>query len=195
VTEPSEKGFGTTLIQNAIPYELQGTSELIFEPDGIFATLSVPNTVTFEEPEPSLKIGAPQTGQSAKVEVPASVLRGSVLIVENNFMIAEDLRKELHAAGFQSVECASSVAEAVEVVNDTMPSVALLDINLGEGQTTVPIAELLQSWKVPFLFVTGYGDLNTLPPHLSHAPVLTKPVAPRDLINMIALSVISAGIE
>jgi DNA-binding response OmpR family regulator len=66
----------------------------------------------------------------------------------------------------------------------TRPDAAVLDVNL-LGQPSFPIARVLNSMGVPFLFCTGYSSLNDVEVSLRQAPVLTKPVSPTDLTDAI----------
>jgi DNA-binding response OmpR family regulator len=54
------------------------------------------------------------------------------------------------------------------------PDVAILDVNLGDD-TSLPIADLLLSLGVPFIFATGYGEGDTIPPRFSAIHVVEKP--------------------
>ena len=65
VTLPNNRGFGTTLIEQAVPHEMGGRAELRFDPGGLAADLHLPDAVL--EAEPS---GAPAT---ARVRRPAAL--------------------------------------------------------------------------------------------------------------------------
>jgi hypothetical protein len=51
---------------------------------------------------------------------------------------------------------------------------AILDISLGPCEKSFPIAEVLKSKGIPFLFVTGYQD-DQLPEHFQDQVILQKP--------------------
>jgi DNA-binding response OmpR family regulator len=56
----------------------------------------------------------------------------------------------------------------------SLPDVAVLDVNLG-GQMVYPFAEWLRSHDVPFLFCTGYEQLDDHK-RFSSWPTIRKPV-------------------
>lgn len=69
---------------------------------------------------------------------------------------------------------AANVEDALASLADTAPSLALLDINLGD-QNSFPIADRLSELGTPFLFATGYGEQAQLPPNHKASIVLQKP--------------------
>lgn len=96
-------------------------------------------------------------------------------------MLVEDLLGDL---GCQVVGPAASAADAVRVARQESFDFALLDVNLGDGQTSFETAEILRVRGVPFAFVTGYGEQGVRA-DLRDAPVLTKPIDPRHLARVI----------
>ena len=85
-------------------------------------------------------------------------LSGDVLLVEDNIIIALDTEEALLELGATRVHVASTVESAMEILDEHTPSLALLDLNLGD-ETSEPIAERLESMGVTFVFGTGYGEL------------------------------------
>lgn len=96
-------------------------------------------------------------------------------------MLVEDLLADL---GCQIVGPASSAGEAMTVAGREDFDFALLDVNLGDGETSFDIAELLKGRGVPFAFVTGYGEQGVRA-DLRDVPVLSKPIDPRQLARVI----------
>ena len=181
IQTPEEYGFGTTLISNAVPYELNGTSELIFHPTGVIAKITLPTTclatLSSETRPKPLSKPIPMDSRSER----PFALNGSVLIVEDNYMIALDLMANLKTLGFQDVEMASDLAHAREIMTSHDISLAILDINLGRGGTSVELADELDAEETPFIFVTGYGELAPLPTALGRKIKLQKPVSVSNL--------------
>ena len=70
---------------------------------------------------------------------------------------------------------------ALELLAHTAPILGVLDINLGQGRTSEPVANALQARAIPFMFVTGYDDRQGMRPHLRTAPRLIKPISGPDL--------------
>jgi DNA-binding response OmpR family regulator len=115
-------------------------------------------------------------------------LRGiKVLIVEDNFVVADALRYLID--GYEGSVCAiaPNLERAFEVLAAGPIDVAVLDINLN-GTSVVPLAEHLRGQGVPFVFLTGYGDEPPLPEGLRDLPRFDKPVdAERFLRGVVAL--------
>jgi CheY-like chemotaxis protein len=110
-------------------------------------------------------------------------LRGtSVLIVEDNYVVAEALRFLIDGYDGSVVAAVPSVERALEVLAAGPVEIAVLDINLN-GASVVPLAEHLRARGVPFVFLTGYGDTDLLPENLRGHPRFGKPVEAERLIQ------------
>jgi DNA-binding LytR/AlgR family response regulator len=114
---------------------------------------------------------------------PRGELKGlRILVVEDNFLVAENLREFLSACGCDVIGPAPRVEVALGLLaaNGRLDG-AMLDINLG-SEDCFPVAAALQEREVPLLFLTGYDQGMAIPAEFSHAPRLSKPVDERDLI-------------
>lgn len=98
----------------------------------------------------------------------------SILIVEDEYLIALDIEQELRARGFSPIAPVSDLDAALRLVETSDLAAAVLDMNLVEG-TTFPVADALHARKVPYLFLSG-NDSSMLAPHLRDQCVLPKPV-------------------
>lgn len=111
-----------------------------------------------------------------------------ILVVEDEYMLADELQRELSRAGAVVVGPVPTVAMALDLLaREADLDGAVLDVNLG-GDLVYPVADALAGRKVPFVFVTGY-DAQALPPRFVHAPRCEKPVrisAVRDAIGRAA---------
>jgi DNA-binding response OmpR family regulator len=110
--------------------------------------------------------------------------RPRVLIVEDEWLIAEDTASRLRAAGYQVVGPVSSVAAALRLVEADTVDVALLDIQLN-GETSLPIAETLLARGTPFAFVTGFGQRD-LPAAFHDCRLLPKPASEAAILATVA---------
>jgi CheY-like chemotaxis protein len=107
----------------------------------------------------------------------SDLLHRHILVVEDEFMLAEDLRLELVAHGAEVVGPVAGVEDALACIARTPElAAAVLDINL-QGETAYPVADHLLHRGVPFVFVTGYEQVD-LPERFDGIPVLVKPAAP-----------------
>ncbi|SFQ07931.1 Response regulator receiver domain-containing protein [Mesorhizobium sp. NFR06] len=107
-----------------------------------------------------------------------------VLVVEDEWLIADDSAATLRRAGHQVVGPAPSVKAALECLSRHEINAALLDVQLFD-ETSFRIADQLQDRNIPFAFVTGCDD-SKLPVRYAKVPVLQKPVLPHSLLEMIA---------
>ncbi len=105
--------------------------------------------------------------------------KGRVLIVEDEPFIALTLEDMLDELGFGLVGTVSQVTEAIEMIGRESVDCALLDVNLGNEKID-PVADLLASRGVPFIFTTGYGA-SGIPSGHAGRPVLQKPFRMDDL--------------
>ena len=77
-------------------------------------------------------------------------------MVEDEWLIAEDVATRLRAAGYPVIGPVSSVPAARQLIDAGKVDVALLDIQLN-GETSLPVAETLLARGIPFAFMTGFG--------------------------------------
>lgn len=98
-----------------------------------------------------------------------------VLIVEDMFLVAEELSYNVQEWGCEVIGPAAGVDEALKLVDSERLDGALLDVNLG-NERCFPIAEALENNGVPFVFLTGYDMSSAFPPEFENVPRLPKPV-------------------
>ena len=107
---------------------------------------------------------------------PTARLRGlRILVVEDEYMLAEDLRRALVRLDVEVVGPVATVAQALELVESgEAPDGAMLDVNL-QGEAVFPVVDLLRERGVPFVLTTGYDRWN-LPAAYADAPRCVKPL-------------------
>ncbi len=108
-----------------------------------------------------------------------------VLVVEDTLLVAEVIRDQLESCGFTVVGPASRLHKALALAREESLDGAILDIDLA-GELSFPIAEELSRRQIPFIFVTGYDDIASLPAHLRTQPRLRKPFQYQQLIELLA---------
>ena len=117
--------------------------------------------------------------------VDRGVLRGkNVLIVEDEALIAMLFEDILEDTACRIVGPAMTVRQAMELAGAAEIDVAVLDVNLN-GESSFPVAALLQSRGVPLVFSSGYGSQG-LPPEWQERPTLPKPFTSDEVIDMLA---------
>jgi DNA-binding response OmpR family regulator len=80
--------------------------------------------------------------------------------------------------GIMAVRTAGTVSTALEMITSRSPD-SLLDIGLTR-EKSFAVSERLAELKIPFAFVTGYGE-DKVPAAFAEAPMLPKPYSPEAL--------------
>ncbi len=108
-------------------------------------------------------------------------MKPTILILEDNFLLSEDLawgvREELDA----NPVVAARASDALKLITpDT--AFAFLDVEVLDG-TSFPVAERLKEMDIPFVFVSGSRP-DQVPENLRKAPFVQKPAASRSLMQL-----------
>ena len=121
-----------------------------------------------------------------------STLAGLRLVVlEDESLIAFMLQDLLSDLGCVVIGPAGNVRSALAYLKTGEIDAAILDINLGGGERSYPVAEALVARKTPFIFITGYGALG-VDERFKHVPVLQKPFASDELTRVLAQNLFPA---
>jgi CheY-like chemotaxis protein len=107
-----------------------------------------------------------------------------VLVVEDNFLIAEMISDLLQECGCVVIGPAPSLDSALQLLDEAQPEAALLDINLS-GTLSYPLAGALESRRIPFVFLSGYDDNGILPPEFRTVRKLPKPFEHGDIQDLL----------
>lgn len=97
-----------------------------------------------------------------------------VLVVEDEYMVADHIAMLLEDLGCEVAGSAATVEQALELMQSKQIDGVLLDGNLN-GETSAPVAVELRSRSIPFVVATGYGQLELGAEALNGAPRLAKP--------------------
>lgn len=98
-----------------------------------------------------------------------------ILVVEDEYMLACDLQRELEDAGATVLGPVGRVDAAIDIIRlEVDINGAVVDVNLG-GEMAYPVADLLIERGVPFVLTTGY-DASALPPRFAAIARCEKPV-------------------
>lgn len=109
----------------------------------------------------------------------------SILVVEDNLLLAEVTKDLLEESGCRVVGPVGQLDSGLELAKEAQLDGAILDINL-HGELSFAIADVLRARDIPFVFVTGYRDLSIVPCALRFAPRLDKPVSDDLLIESVS---------
>jgi two-component sensor histidine kinase/PAS domain-containing protein len=161
---PKKIGFGTRVI-SSLGAGRRGRTEFDWLPSGLTFTLEL-----------QLR-GVISDGTGVK-DADGQVCP-RLLLVEDELVVGMFMQEALESIGYRPTNPIGHLAEAVAAAKTERFLGAVLDMNL-HGEIVYPLAELLTSQCVPFLFVTGYAP-HTIDARFSSIPVLQKPVLEEQL--------------
>src|SRR5690242_3333121 len=105
-------------------------------------------------------------------------------MIEDEYLVAEEIRLYLARAGFSGIEHAATEDEALRCISAISWDAAVVDANL-DGRSIDKIADALCARRVPFVVVTGYNR-KSLPERLSGITVVEKPFRPKALVDAVS---------
>jgi len=114
-----------------------------------------------------------------------------ILIVEDEPLIAEDIKETLLQVNYDVVGVAYTKEEAFKILKNSQPDFALLDINLGNNTDGILIAEHInQLYHIPFLYLTSYSTKIILDKvkHTFPMGYIVKPFDEADLFTGIEIA-------
>ena len=115
-----------------------------------------------------------------------------ILLVEDEYYIADDLRRTLRSVGAVVVGPAPTLSIAMNLVDEGNFDCAVIDLNL-QGESAVPLADRLVEQRRSFAIATGYGS-TAVPERLKDVPRIEKPFDPPALLRLVGqLSCAKAG--
>lgn len=84
----------------------------------------------------------------------------SVLVVEDDLMLADNLEEMLVEAGYTVCGIASTIAEAAELGNAHRPDLAVMDLRLRDGEISTAVVPLLSArGRIGILYATGNDSI------------------------------------
>lgn len=104
----------------------------------------------------------------------------SVLYVEDEIIVAIEIAEQLKELGFAEVRVAHTLRAAETLVAEKTPDVALLDVNLGNGERSTELGIDLRSRGVIVVFASGYNK-NELSDRLQSFEFLEKPIGHHEI--------------
>lgn len=113
-----------------------------------------------------------------------------ILIVEDELIIALDIKEILNEEGYDAIINIVNVEDAITAIENYNPSLVLIDINLKQDKDGIDLGTyLLQKDKVPFIYITSYSDKSTLERVTETRPYgyIVKPFKPIDLKTTVSI--------
>jgi CheY-like chemotaxis protein len=118
-------------------------------------------------------------------ETAAKPVRRRVLVVEDEYLVAMLVEEMLEGLGYEVAQVAATLEAALNAATNASFDVAILDINLN-GNPSAPVAEVLTTRGIPFIFATGYGAAGLDNRYVS-TPTLQKPFYEDDLKRLLGV--------
>jgi len=117
-------------------------------------------------------------------------MKEKILIVEDEFIVANDLKIMLLKAGYEVTGIASSVVQARKLIAEKKPNWVLLDIMLKGDLTGIDLAWELKEMHLPYLYISANTNQSTLEAVKATQPYgfMVKPFRERDLIVMLDIA-------
>jgi CheY-like chemotaxis protein len=114
-----------------------------------------------------------------------------VLVVEDEYFLADDLVQSLTRLGAAVLGPVSSAAAALSLLDSGGPDLAIVDINL-KGDISFAIADAMAARNLPFIFATGY-DEAAIPGRFSDRPRWQKPYDVMQMMDSLGKLSLSAS--
>lgn len=113
--------------------------------------------------------------------------RPTVLVVEDEFIIALDLSETVRDMGFHVEGPYADKENAFVAIDRAMPDFAILDVNTADGDV-YPLADALTEAGVPIIFHSGHVTPKDVAARYPQAQACSKPCPPSDLICMLKIA-------
>lgn len=116
----------------------------------------------------------------------------SIVIVEDEALIAEDIKEICEEAGYEVVSVCYRAGQALHILESQDYDMVLLDVNLEDELSGIDLANFIiqKKIKTPFIFLTSYSDTNTLNAVKEVHPMgyVVKPFTKEQLLSTIEIS-------
>lgn len=177
VAPPTRRGFGSVIINEAVPFELEGDVTIDYRPEGLIMEVALPDTLVAAR-------SAPVDNEHVVAEMVSAADRPrSVLVVEDDFLVSLETVRLLEDVGCTDVAAVASMTQAFQALDKALPDFVVLDANL-RGEFSGPVAKRLVAEQVPFIFVTGYGS-DFSPSEFPDVVTLPKPLDRRRVSDVV----------
>lgn len=119
-----------------------------------------------------------------------------ILIVEDEVLIAEDIRESLNNSDYEVVGVVYDYEAALQQLDQSEPDFVLLDINLGNNTDGFKIAEVInERYHIPFVYLTSYASKTIVDQAKHTRPMgyIVKPFDEGDLFTSIEIAMFNYG--
>ena len=118
------------------------------------------------------------------------MLKKQILIVEDENVVAEDIKKILNNYGYDVVGIIPSGGAAIKSIEKLHPDLILLDIMLNDEISGIDVATSINNMNIPIIYLTAYSDKDIIERARVTGPFgyLIKPFRERELIATIQMA-------
>ena len=121
-----------------------------------------------------------------------------ILVIEDEAIVAADIRRTLMGMGYEVLETADSAKEAIDRATASRPDLALVDIHIKGDLDGIQTAEILRErFRVPVIYVTAFADETTVERAKWTEPVgyLLKPIKALELRSVVEVGLYKHAME
>lgn len=121
-----------------------------------------------------------------------------ILIVEDDYLIAENHRERLNDFGYTNCDVAHSKGEAEVLLSRNKYDLALLDVRLNDQFEGIEIGNYItKNFGFPFIYLTAHSDIASVKKMVASKPIsyLSKPIRKSDLFGAISIVFTSLSVN
>jgi len=121
-----------------------------------------------------------------------------ILIVEDELIIAEDIKRQLLEIGYDVIGIASSYSGALKIIETKIPDLAIVDIVIKGPKSGIDLGRHLHDeLNIPFIYLSSHSDKNTIKQAKDSHPnaYLLKPFRPESLFASIEIAICNASLN
>lgn len=107
-----------------------------------------------------------------------------IFIVEDEVLVAFEMSDTLSDMGFKVVGPSVHLSDAEDRAKTASIDIAFLDVNLGSGKTSEPVARILRERGIPFVYITAY-DRSQIAFASKDDRILQKPVSSHQILEIL----------
>jgi two-component system, LytTR family, response regulator LytT len=115
-----------------------------------------------------------------------------ILIVEDELIVAEDIKRQLLGIGYEVIGIASSYGEALKIIETKTPDLAIVDIVIKGPKSGIDLGRYLHNeLNIPFIYLSSHSDRNTVEQAKNSHPnaYLLKPFRSESLFASIEIAI------
>ena len=180
VSPPTTRGFGTKIITAGLSDPRRGKVAFDWHPAGLICSIEI-NMMAPQASAPG--VPAPIAPLDGREDSPTPQPR--LLLVEDEVLVGLFMAEMLEDMDFSVTDPCRTLADGLAAAKAEKFDGAVLDMNLN-GESVYPLADLLTSLDVPFIFVTGYSA-DVVAERFAKIPIIQKPVAAEALARILRL--------